>query len=165
MAHQKEKATPLDAWRKFTTHHRKPRSIGGETRDANLRRIPHAIHGAWHEVVAHMCAPKIVMLLNTLCSDATIAYERHEWPLYEHGCPKTRLCPSVCFTLKPDGTRWLEGPLARIKRENAWKRLYYLIGEYVGEHSLTAVIDYINYALIDPDFLLVLAETKDSNCR
>lgn len=34
--------------KKKTTHHRKPRSLGGSSNDRNLSEIPHDKHVAWH---------------------------------------------------------------------------------------------------------------------
>ena len=48
----------------LTTHHRKPRSIGGKSEPRNLVRIPGNKHAAWHLLFANFTAEEIARLIS-----------------------------------------------------------------------------------------------------
>jgi hypothetical protein len=53
----------------LSTHHRKPRSIGGTSEKRNLSHIPYHKHEAWHLLFSNMTAPEIANEANRLYLD------------------------------------------------------------------------------------------------
>ncbi len=49
---------------RLTTHHRKPRSIGGKSEPRNVVRIPERKHAAWHVLFANRTAEEIAHLIS-----------------------------------------------------------------------------------------------------
>ena len=49
---------------KFSIHHRKPRSIGGENSDRNLITIQDNFHKAWHVLFKNYSPDKICKIIN-----------------------------------------------------------------------------------------------------
>jgi hypothetical protein len=145
-------------WESFSRHHRRPTSIGGETRDANIYRLPTEIHSAWHATFGNMCVPKMVILLNVLCEGCTIRFEKRELPIHPAHCPADKsLCSVECGTMLETGKRWHDtGERTLSNRREAWARLQALVHEYEESTGLDAVIDYINFGLLDPDYTLLL---------
>jgi len=48
-----------------STHHRKPRSIGGTNDPANLSELPRSRHAAWHTLFQNFDAERIAVEINT----------------------------------------------------------------------------------------------------
>lgn len=53
----------------LTTHHRKPRSIGGKSEPRNLARIPGNKHAAWHALFSNQTAEEIAATINATFLD------------------------------------------------------------------------------------------------
>lgn len=49
--------------KQLTTHHRKPRSIGGKSEPRNIVRIPGNKHAAWHLLFANFTPEEIARLI------------------------------------------------------------------------------------------------------
>jgi hypothetical protein len=48
----------------LTTHHRKPRSIGGKSEPRNVVRIPGNKHAAWHLLFSNFTPEQIAQLIS-----------------------------------------------------------------------------------------------------
>ena len=55
---------PLNAKVSSSTHHRKPRSIGGTNDDENLSKLPATQHQAWHTLFKNWDAIRIAQAIN-----------------------------------------------------------------------------------------------------
>lgn len=47
-----------------STHHRKPRSLGGNGNEENLSELPRSRHSAWHDLFQNWCAERIAQEIN-----------------------------------------------------------------------------------------------------
>jgi hypothetical protein len=47
-----------------STHHRKPRSIGGQSNEENLSELPISKHRAWHDLFRNFTAERIAEEIN-----------------------------------------------------------------------------------------------------
>lgn len=54
---------------KLTTHHRKPRSIGGTNYYTNLSRVTGRQHEAWHILFSNYSAQQIAEIINSVWLD------------------------------------------------------------------------------------------------
>jgi hypothetical protein len=48
----------------MTTHHRKPKSLGGNREPKNITRLPHKIHQAWHLLFSALSPDRIAEEIN-----------------------------------------------------------------------------------------------------
>jgi hypothetical protein len=144
-------------------HHRRPTSINGNARGANVSFPPHDIHTIWHELVFNMCAPKVATLLDSVCmpDGYAVTITRSATTLHPHECPEGVVCPIHCGLMMPYGV-WLRTSLERTKEMN-WVRLRGAIATAHSVPGLTeteVAIDYINAMLIDPDYWLIVRKRE-----
>lgn len=158
-----DQTTITDPRGKRRGHHRRPTSINGNARGANVSYPPRDIHTIWHELVFNMCAPKVAVLLDSVClpEGYTVRITRSALALHPHECPQGVICPIHCGLMMPYGI-WLRTSLERTKQMN-WIRLRGAIERIhtvPGFTDTENAIDYINKVLIDPDYWLVVKKRE-----
>lgn len=148
---------------RLTDHHRRPTSIGGSNANANRADVPHDIHSTWHTIVANMCAPEHVKLINTFLRDqgVKITAIRKPEPLHNFLCPRSGKCCIFWYKKRkhlPRHERKQRTPKSwrRMRRREAWQELRALIAHETGNPSLETAITYINDFLTDSDYVLKL---------
>jgi hypothetical protein len=109
-------------------HHRRPRSIGGTSKPANISYLNEHPHRDWHTIVGNMNAYQICNLLNKL------KYKPDDVIL-------------VCKFINGSEVKGhgLHNSKNKHKIDAAWKNLF-------GDLEFTDIIEYINYVLLDPSY-------------
>lgn len=69
MANRHGKHKGRNRKRRFSTHHRKCRSNGGLTTEANCVRVDALKHECWHALFENHCAEKIAEIINLVWLD------------------------------------------------------------------------------------------------
>ncbi len=163
MAKQRSKSDKI-----LTDHHRRPTSIGGFNDHRNRSDVPRDIHGAWHDVVANLCAPEQAKLINKYlkAEGFRVGVARNPDPLHDFYCPRDGKCCITWYKKRrylPQG--WSKAWTQRFARRSrhrrrveAWKDLRRLIALEIGDTSLAAAVDYINDHLTDADYYFTLIQ-------